>query len=288
MNPQTQHSKISVTLQVISIIAVASTFFGFLIVNIYLSIFGFWDFNFLKVQYFSAGGLFLFFISIPTLFFYIFFKAREILEKYRLINKTKLKSVLVFISKLFIFFAISLINFFVFIFPLSLSNVFYSNPGLIFLGVLWTAIIFGTVATSIKSHGEITELRHKPINLRNIVAYFSAHYRLSYILLATLALTLIFSFFVYPVVPRYFGGGKPVEVSIGFDQNFNSEQIGVSNPFNALLVYQSADSLLILTNGGTYLLKQSDIAYVKYLEGNIRMRALQDFMNLDSATTSSI
>lgn len=275
MNPFKAHSKLATALQMVSLFAVVSAFFGFLIVNIYLALFGFWDFNFLKVQYFSAGGLFLFFIGSPAALFCASFRARNILETYRANSNSTFKSILVFFVKGLILFVMAVLSFGIFIFPLMFSNLTFPASFVTFLGVIWTAMIFGAAAMFIKARSDISDTRGREINFKNIVVYFFAHYRLLIVFLISPLFIFMFSFLIYPTVPRYFGGGKPVAVNIGFDQQFNSQQMGITNPFNAFLVYQSADSVLVLTDKGVYLLKQSDIAYIEYLEANARIRSLQ-------------
>lgn len=252
--------KVSLSLQIVSIFAVASGFFGFLIVNAYLALYGFWDFNFLKIQYFSAGGLFLFFILVPSLFFYIFFKATEILERYKTEDENKLKTVVLFICKILLFILIFYFSFFL------TFTLLLHTPILKFVGIVWTLLIFGLVWIIRISHHEITIIRESKLNLKNIVAYFVAHFRLVYIFVAFHVFVLMFSFFVYPIVPRYFGGGKPSAVSITYEKGLNANESEITEGSYALLIYQSADSLLIKSINGTYLIKQNSVAYIKYLD----------------------
>jgi hypothetical protein len=289
MDSPISHKRTGLILQILSIGAVASTFFGFIIVNIYLAFFGFWDFNFLKVQYVSAGFLFLLFTLLPATFFYVFFEARTILERYQDINKKTIKSILIILAEVIIFVALAYLSFCTFIFPISLSYISISQPFPTVLGIFWTVVIFLLVRTVIKSHKEIIETRTKILNLQNIVYYFQAHFRLLYLLFAIPSLIFIFSFIIYPVVPRYLGGGEPVTVSINLISTFSDNQIAPVNPFNAFLIYQSSDSLLITTGTGTYLLKQSDISYIKYLGSNQRLAPFLSFLNPSkTASTSTV
>jgi len=276
-----KESKVSKILQWVSLFTIISAFLGFIIVNSYLAIYDFWDFNFLKVQYFSAGGLFLFFIAVPSVSFYSFLKAKRILEDYRNENKSTIKSILVFLTQglIFVFFAsLSLI---IFVLPVMLGKVINSTSFIYSLGILWVTLIFLSVRIATKSHEEIIKTSTKPINLRNILVYFGAHYRLLYFIFAIPLLIFIFSLFVYISVPRYLGGGKPVSVSISLNSNLNAEEIEAKSPFNAIMVYESENSVLVVIDGGTYLIKQSNISYIKYLNGTAKIRGLQ---NLDSVS----
>ncbi|HEY0948118.1 MAG TPA: hypothetical protein VGE53_01315 [Candidatus Paceibacterota bacterium] len=286
MNPFTrQESRLSNTLQWVSLFAVSSTFFGFLVVNSYLALYGFWDFNFLKVQYFTAGSLFLFFVALPSTFFYGFLKAVEVLNKYLKENKGALRTIFISVLKVILFGLASSLSFVLFVFPLLLGRTINPPSFIYFLGFVWVAMIFFGVSVAKKSHKEIAQAHSMRITLKNIVIYFGAYYRLLYFLIALPILLFMFSFFVYSSVPRYLGGAKPVAVSIGLNSNFNGEEIGVQSPFNAIMVYESENSVLILIDGGTYLIKQADISYVKYLATIAKIHGLQDFTNLTSTTT---
>jgi len=265
-----KENKITNLLHLVSLLAVGTTFFGFIIVNIYLSIYGFWDFNFLKVQYFSAGGLFMFFVAVPVILFYGFIRAKDILERYRNEDKTFLKSASIFIGKFFIFVFFTAISFIIFMLPLTLGKVINSSSFIYSLCIVWVTLIFLGVLIMVKSHKEIVESRTKKLNFHNIIIYFEAHYRLLYFFFAIPLLILMFSIFVYVSVPRYLGGGKPETVSIGLNSNFNGEEIGVKSPFDATMVYESENSALILVNKETYLIKQSNINYIKYLDTIIK------------------
>lgn len=278
-----RENKISNILQIASLLAIISTFFGFLIFNIYLALYGFWDFNFLKVQYFTAGVLFIFYVSFPVIFFYIFFNAREILCKYLFNHGSICKRTLIFIFKIVLFiFAFSL-SFLIFVIPLGLGKVINSLSFIQFLGFIWITLILFGVQVGLKSHKEINQAHTMKVTFKNIIIYFGAFYRLLYFLIVIPTLVLIFSFFVYPSIPRYLGGGKPSPVSIGLNTNLNSKEIGVTNPFNAIMVYESENSVLVLIDGGMFLIKQSNINYVKYTETATNIHNLQNISNI--ATT---
>jgi hypothetical protein len=271
----------------VSIFAIAASFFGFVTVNMYLAMYGFWDFNFLKVQYFSAGGLFLMFLLVPASFCYAYSVAKEILEKYRKKDGSALKSFFVISARWIILIGLGTLNFFVFILVASVSNATYQANFIVAFAIMWTIVTFTATLTLIKAFGDINGMRDQPVTLKNIATYFFAHYRLLYPVLAVFLLIFLFSFFVYPVVPRYFGGGKPVAVTIGFEQKEKKVADDLSNPLDAFLIYESNDSLLLLTEQGVYLFKQDDIAYVKYREVYAHMHAMGEsavLLNFASST----
>ena len=73
-------------------------------------------------------------------------------------------------------------------------------------------------------------------------------------------------------------------VRIGLNSNFSGEEIAAQSPFDAIMVYESENSVLVLVNGGTYLLKQADISYVKYLDTAAEVHGLQN-LNIGTSTT---
>ena len=115
--------KVAIFFQLTSICAILAVLFGFLIVNMWLALFGFWDFNFLKVQYISAGLLFLCIILIHVVFAYAFFKAKDILERYRIINSSFIKSCAVNILKFLIFCILIYFSFSSFRFLILIGNI---------------------------------------------------------------------------------------------------------------------------------------------------------------------
>ncbi len=285
MNPFLhKESKVSHALHWASLLAIGSTFFGFLVVNIYLALHGFWDFNFLKVQYFSAGGLLIFFFAFPTMFFYAFLKAREKLNEYRGKNASKLKRALVFVFKILLFAVTVWISTMIFAFPVMLSKMINPPSFVYFLGLVWVGLVFMGVWIAFKFQNEVAESQGKPVTLRNMAVYFGAYYRLLYFLFAVPIAIFMFSFLIYPTIPRYLGGAKPVAVTINFKQDAQMEGISTSNPLDAIMVYESENSALIVVEEGTYLIKQSDINYVKYPGAIAKVRRLQEFTN--TATTT--
>ncbi len=268
--------RITQILQIISIWVVASVFFGFLAVNIYLAIFGFWDYNFLKVQYVSAGALFLILTMIPGALFYIFLKVKNVLKDYETIEKNILKTIFVKSFTLVLFGLIAFFSFVSFIIAPSMGNIKISGGFIYFMGILWVLLVWGLVFVLTKYQEDfLTNGKKKELNLKYILWSFFEHSRLFYGLLAIPILLLMFSLLVYPLVPRYLGGGKPVSVMISFNPDYDRTEIVLEDPFPAMLVYQSSDSVFLVSGTGTYLLKQEDIAYIKYLEGNQQLKQLK-------------
>ncbi len=269
------NKRITQILQLVSIGVIVSVFFGFLSVNIYLAIFGFWDYNFLKVQYVSAGTLFLILALFPGGLFYIFLKVKNVLKEYENNERTILKTIFTKVFTVILFGLVAFFSFSSFVIAPSLSNI--TTSGFIYaLGILWVLLVWGLVFVLTKYHKEFFRSESKKETTVGYILWsFFEHGRLFYGLLAIPMLVLMFSLIVYPLVPRYLGGGKPVSVMISFTPDYDRTEIELENPFPAFLVYQSSDSILTVTSTGTYLLKQSDIAYINYLEGNQQLKKLK-------------
>lgn len=286
MNHAKFSEKVSLILQIISIFTVSTLFFGFLIVNAYLAAFGFWDFNFLKIQYFSAGSLFLFLMLLPAALFYMFLKAEKILDKYKMLDKSLFKTISIFIFKILVFSVISFFSFFL-TFAFFLQGHITQWSFLKFICILWITLIFVLTSVIRKSYNEIKTLRNSDLNLQNIISYFGAHFRLLYVLFAIPVFLLIFSFFFYPTIPRYLGGGEPSAVSITYEKDLKTES-EIPDHSYALLIYQSADLLLVKTIAGVYLLRQDDIAYIKYLDDNRLFNIIKFSVDPTSTTTEAV
>ena len=268
--------KITQILQLVSIGVIASVFFGFLIVNSYLAIFGFWDYNFLKVQYVSAGTLFLILTLVPGSLFYIYLKVKKALKDYETKNRKLLKTIFVKVFTVILFGLVAFFSFFSFILAPSMSNIKVSGGFIFAMGIWWVLLVWGLVFVLAKYQQDfLVNNKKKELDFRYILWSFFEHGRLFYGLMAIPMLVLMFSLIVYPLVPRYLGGGKPVSVMISFNPEYERAGIGVENPFPAMLIYQSSDSVLTVTETGTYLFKQGDIAYIKYLEGNTQLKQLR-------------
>lgn len=268
--------RITQLLQIVSIGVIASVFFGFLAVNIYLAIFGFWDYNFLKVQYVSAGVLFLILTMIPGALFYIFLKVKSVLKDYESKGRNIFKTIFVKSFTIVLFGLIAFFSFVSFIIAPSMGNIKVSGGFIHAMGIWWVLLVWGSVFVLAKYQQDFLGVnKKKELNFRYILWSFFEHGRLFYGLMAIPMLVLMFSLIVYPLVPRYLGGGKPVSVMISFNPDYDRTEIGLEDPFPAMLVYQSSDSVFLVSGTGTYLLKQDDIAYIKYLEGNQQLKQLK-------------
>ncbi len=279
------YRKTTLALQALSIAVIGSAFFGFLVVNIYLATYGFWDFNFLKVEYVSAGVEFLLFTLFPAILSYAFFEAENVLERYRK-EKSRLISVLAYLAKFPLFVFLGILSVFVFDFAVMLGGVFLAPTFLYVLSIGWSLLIFGAVWVIRKYRNEIDNLRNKRLALNSMLEYFFAHYRFLYILFAIPFLVFVFSLIIYPATPRYIGGGEPSPVMVGLVSTFDAKSIGLTNRFYAQLIYQSTDSLLVKTISGIYLLKQNDVTYIQYLGNSDRLGVFNYVVGSSAATST--
>lgn len=263
-------TKISSTLQILSILAISSGFFGFVIVNLYFSLFGFWDFSFLKAQYFSAGLLFIFYIILPFVLFYAFYQGEKLLERYKKAEKIKWKSYLVYPIKIIIFVFLFCLIYMIIIIPPGFSNpALYLNQ-LSIMVICWNFAIYGLVGVFVQYKKDITEVTNKELNLKNTIGYLFAHFRLSPILISPFIFLIIFTIFIYPSVPRHFGGGKPVKAEIHLNSESLISELKETKYLNADFIYQSSDVVVIMVENEVFQIKKDDIAYIKYTNTVLR------------------
>ena len=257
--------KVSLALQILSILAISSGFFGFVIVNLFFSLFGFWDFSFLKAQYFSTGLLFIFYVTLPFVIFHAFYKGEKILERYKEVDKTKWKSFLVSFWKIFIFLVLVTLNYFIIIMPLGSGNpeIYLGNLNLFV--VVWIFLIYGLVSILAKYRKDTKEASNQELNFKNISTYFLAHFNLFHVVIAPFIFLMLFTVFIYPNVPRYFGGGKPVKAEIYLNPEIIPE-FKEEKYLKAGLLYQSSEVVVIIVKDEVFQISKDYISYIKYVD----------------------
>lgn len=282
--------KISIVLKISSLWALLATFFGFLIVNLYLAFFGSWDPEFLKVQYLTAGTLFLILIVVPVIFLSVYFLAKNYFKKYREVNSGWWTKVWTRIVTSILFFLGMYLSFSFFTSLTAFGNIHLSPVESIYaIATVWIIIIWSILWIFFKSKDELSQAaKEDSYKFKKLFLSAGAYYKFFYVFIVIPTLMLIFLWAVYPMTPRYFGGGQATAVRIGLVEEFKNEQIGVSNPFDALLVHQSSDSFLILTTSGeVYTLRKSDISFFRHLESNAVLDALKsNKVNLKDGSSS--
>lgn len=244
----------------------------------YLAQFGFWDFNFLRIQYLSAGALFLLFVSFPAISFYAIRVGLVALEQkemkyqfvkknlFRLLRVAMLVAVWWLTSMFFTLFA-------------RYNVVLFSNHVVSALAALWSMGVVGMVKAAETSRKGIGALKNTPTTIRHIFEHFDCSFKTFLLFIAAIGLTAFFSLAVYPFIPHYLGGGEPAKVSIGLDSAKSGVgEIGLTATSSVSLIYQSSDFVLINAQSGTYSLKQEDVAYIKYLERNEKLTTMEEVL----------
>lgn len=267
----------SAILGILSVITAFSLFFGFLVVNIYLGQFGFWDFNFLRVEYVTAGILFMLFITFPSILWWLLDKMYDSLNAHTAIHKSVFKKILSPVLKL-IFLSIALYINYVFFSLLVSASSFSKTTSFGIASIGWFVIIAIVAAGMRKSYRGAKALKKiDPMNLREMIEGWAELSRPAYYLpLFLFVMPLAFSIFLYPLVPRYWGGGAQTKIMIYLKSNTN-----LTSPLPAKLIYQSQDSLLINASGSTYLLPTDQILDIQYLGSNQNFQKLLDGMTGD-------
>lgn len=266
---------IGASLGILSVITAFSLFFGFLVVNIYLAQFGFWDFNFLRVDYITAGLLFMLFIGLPVGFSWLLDKSYASINAHVITNKSLPKRIAIRITKWvfkLIFLGIALyVDYFFF----SIVMVAGSNVNKTFVTIesmIWFAVIMITTSAVRKSYRKVKAFKADTSSLREKIEHwveiFKPVYYLPFVMLVIL---VAFSFLMYPLIPRYWGGGAETDIVIYLKNNTN-----LVSPLRAKLVYQSQDSLLINSSSSTYLLPTDQISDIQYLSSNPIFQKLLD------------
>ncbi len=261
--------KAKTILEWLSVITITSALFGFFIVNLFLANYGLWDFSFLRTEYISAGILFMVFLFItagPVAWAYDkTWDLKERFKKHRWFVRFG-----VWIGK-WVIRIISLIPGYYFLSFIVFVNDPTVKSWLIF-GIFFIEMFF--VACSISFlHGYYKE-RVRGVELQpNISKIGKVLMQWLYSLVPfytgglLLCIVMVFSLATYPFIPHFFGGGEPVLVKINFKNNAFE-----ATSTQAMLVYQTGDTIIFSNVTGTYSMNESEVSSVQYLESESGFR----------------
>jgi len=237
-----------------AVLAAVAFFLGFLVVNSYLAEFGFWDFDFLKVEYISAGLLFMILVTIGIF---------GVILREKILNAPPQKTgrqtkAWRRFSKCWSYFILFAINFLAFFIPINPQdkNAFLHDLTEV---IMWTIILHLSFLAIRYTYRIITS--HKKFPTFDEIFMGWKFFNLIWAPLLILFTFVTFSMYIYPLVPRAWGGGKPTAVVLYLN---NDPQF--TSPLNAELIYQSPDSVLVLVRNETYLIKQISVTNIQYLE----------------------
>jgi len=250
-------------LELSSIIFGLALLAGFLVVNIYLSFFGFWDFQFLKTEYVSAGLSFIFHIALTLIIIAmlyagitrirVFFKAQQTNNKFINFILTVLSSLSLVLWGIF---AVSL-NAFIFTYEYEvffiLLAITYSVISLLLIGSLLWAILTinkagATLLNSQKNQWKVGILL--PLTTIGI-----------------LALITVYAFYVYPFLPKYIGGGEPAKAELVFKSTPTYlKTIHANEPISVNIISQTEKSILFMFKEEIFLINYDNIDAIQYFE----------------------
>ena len=247
-------------LELLSILIAGSLVFGFLIVNLYLSQLGAWDFDFLKVEYISAGLLFFIFLGFAI--FLVVMRERFIyfISGHAFIDKSGWKKMEVIVLRIITYLLMILLNGFLFFIPVeakSISGFFIACYSM----ALWGIASHLLVLAGKNSYNRIMTFKNHVGNFNTTLSTWEGLGKLVYSPIAAIAVIAIFSVYVYPLIPRSWGGGRPINVKIYFVQN-----APYASSMPAQLISQSSESALVSFDGDTYTIKQDQITDIEYLD----------------------
>ena len=273
-----------VLLEWISTIAIAAAIFGFLIVNTNLAAYGLWDFNFFRVEYISAGMLFivlLFIIVIPIIFAYD--KVLD-LETHRKDSKTSfIKRALIKPLEWLIWIgSIVPLGFFLYLFvPIEDSAIKVSF--VVLIGMIVILFVSPTISIATSYYKDLSKPKDATLpSVKEITKKWLMSFGPFYIMMAFLGIVLIFGMLLYPLIPHSFGGGRPIFVQINFADN----SFGATSTI-ATLIYETPDFTTFNTGDGTYSVRTSAISSVEYLESVPSFRILLPALMYGKVATSS-
>ena len=264
---------------------------GFLIKNIYLSIYHIPPRGIVGLSYISTGLLFLSILILPLIPFLIdFFKPRGRRSKKNL----RLPSI-------FISFGFSFICYLVIINFIFLSSPFYKQAWrfAVFLFFVINFIVF-VFLFLIELLSTIPPIRYCKLLF---IRYLSQQKIIGYLLIviATLSFTPLYAFKIYPLIPQAIAGGYPEKVHLLFDfskieenqlnlleriienekciytQELGNQQPKLCKSAEALLLDESADSYFILAPNRPICLDNKSVNKDP-LFGFIFKNTLADFM----------
>jgi hypothetical protein len=265
--------KDNIILQSLSIFLGVSFGCGFFIINKFLAQYGFWDYTFLRVAYVAAGILFLVIGSITLSLILICEKIFTVLNEY---HKAKhpcwWKKIGLRIFKIVLLFILFVLNYVFFSLVIQVSGA-NANIFLPFLSSVWLVIVYLMYNTckecylGIKSASSIKWLD----SLWSWFMGWSKNFRIVYIPLFVFIIFGLFASFIYPLAPKYFGGGRALKINLIFTPTSTLARMS-----STTLIYQTPEILLIDSPKGTFLINQDQVASIQYIERNLPFKKMLD------------
>jgi hypothetical protein len=253
--------------------AVAAFLFGFLIVNARLMGLGLWDFSFLRVEYISAGTLFLIFISCTIVFPLFAWNESNKLKQKASVAGTKWYARFGYWIVRMIITALSLLPSLFFLYTVVWMEDQSLKWAIIVLFTIVSYLFLSPIKNAIRLYWDNYQARQEEVGgfrksiLRHLQPYLTTFGTLSIFILAT-----VFGILVYPEIPHLLGGGMPVFVQIDFAPNSFS-----ATSTSARLIYQDSNAIVFNTNSSTYSVRPDEINSIEFLESDPGFRNLDLF-----------
>lgn len=260
---------IEIGVKILTVITAASLIFGFMIEGIYLGRYGFWDFSLLKIGYIAAGLLFSIFTSLAIATLIERPKFVFSIEEYRIRKSGKFskgeKNFWGTASYILVF-AINFLTFLSLVNPRNNPEFWlYLVGDFLFVGSI--AVLLHVVRKVKSSHDKNDE---HPQSWKQLTDRWFHLIMIMYIPGFIILTISSFALFIYPLISRFWGGGRPADVKLTL-----GTMAQFSSPLEAQLLYQTQDFVLIDVSSSVYLMKQNQINNMQYLEvGSILGNAL--------------
>lgn len=268
-----QQEKIRIATEAFGLFLVVSFSLGFLIVNLHLSRFGFYDYSFLRLKYISAGIICLFLVASLLTVTYGLYKTTK-----NFYSRIKKKDLSWLTKRIFnvIFTPIAIGVWGIFIYTIwgfvtptfshkdslgvLLSTELIPKVRLDFL--IWIILLFVLIYFLTKLVKHTKSPQGLFWDLDGATDTFS-------VFSISLVMLLFFSFGIYPYIPQYLGGGQSTRVELMFKKDFDVQEFEPSakdNKFTTDIIYQTPDILLIQTSSSTFSFNSSELTAIRYID----------------------
>jgi len=253
--------------------AVASFLFGFLIVNARLMGLGLWDFSFLRVEYISAGTLFLIFIACTIVFPLFAWNESNKLKQKAAMPGTRWYGHFWFwlVRKLITLLSLLPSLFFLFI-VVWVDDQFIKWAIIVLFTIVSYLFLFPTKEAIRTYWSNYHTTQDEADGLRESILRHLRPYLTTFGILSIFILATVFGILVYPEIPHLLGGGMPAYVQIEFTPNSF-----LATSTTAWLIYQDSNAVVFNTNSSTYSVRPDEINSIEFLESDPAFRNLDLF-----------
>jgi hypothetical protein len=264
---------VTILRDIVATFAVAAFLFGFLIVNARLMGLGLWDFNFLRIEYVSAGTLFLIFISCIIVFPLFAWNESNKLKQKASVAGTKWYAQFGYWIVRMIITALSLLPSLFFLYTVVWMEDQSLKWSIIILFTIISYLFLSPIKNAVRLYWDNYHAAQEDVDgfrksiLRHLKPYLTTFGILSIFVLAT-----VFGILVYPEIPHLLGGGMPAIVQIDFASNSFS-----ATSTTARLIYQDSNMVVFDTNSSTYSVRPDEINSIEFLESTAGFRNLDLF-----------